>query len=106
MELCFNRIDDELKMPQSNIHFPRADVTEYIKSWEGVRCVVMQGGQGDIKHWAFNDPVKREGKYKDQPPTPEEWRRGYRCADQGDYSRAGGDVQGGESLNLAGRYTR
>jgi len=75
MELCFNRIDDELKMPQSNIHFPRADVTEYIKSWEGVRCVVMQGGQGDIKHWAFNDPAKREGKYKDQPPTPEQYCR-------------------------------
>jgi glucosamine-6-phosphate deaminase len=75
MELCFNRIDDELKMPESNIHFPRADVTEHIKSWEGVRCVVMQGGQGDIKHWAFNDPVKREGKYKDGPPTPEQYRR-------------------------------
>ncbi len=75
MELCFNRIDDELKMPASNIHFPKADTTEYIKSWEGVRCVVMQGGQGDIKHWAFNDPVKREGKYKDEPPTPEEYCR-------------------------------
>ncbi len=75
MELCFNRIDDELKMPESNIHFPKADTTEYIKSWEGVRCVVMQGGQGDIKHWAFIDPVKREGKYKDTPPTPEEFRQ-------------------------------
>ena len=75
MELCFNRIDDELKMPAFNIHFPKSDTTEYIKSWEGVRCVVMQGGQGDIKHWAFNDPVKREGKYKDEPPTPEEYRQ-------------------------------
>jgi glucosamine-6-phosphate deaminase len=75
MELCFNRINDKLKMPESNIHFPKADTTEYINSWEGVRCVVMQGGQGDIKHWAFNDPVKREGKYKDEPPTPEEYRQ-------------------------------
>ena len=75
MELCFNRIDDTLKMPESNIHFPKADSTEYINSWEGVRCMVMQGGQGDIKHWAFNDPLKREGKYKDAPPTPEEFRR-------------------------------
>ncbi len=75
MELCFNRIEDKLKMPVSNIHFPKADTTEYIKSWEGVRCVVMQGGQGDVKHWAFNDPVKREGKYTDAPPTPEEYRR-------------------------------
>jgi len=73
MELCFDRIDDTLKMPESNIHFPKSDTAEYIKSWQGVRCVVMQGGQGDIKHWAFNDPVKRQGKYKDRPPTPQEY---------------------------------
>ena len=59
MELCFNRIDDKLKMPEQNIHFPKANTTEYINSWDGVRCLVMQGGQGDIKHWAFNDPLKR-----------------------------------------------
>ena len=75
MELCFNRIDDKLKMPQSNIHFPKADASEYIKSWDGVRCLVMQGGQGDVKHWAFNDPVKRQGDYKDRPPTPDEYGR-------------------------------
>jgi len=75
MELCFDRIDNALKMPKSNIHFPKADTAEYIKSWQGVRCVVMQGGQGDIKHWAFNDPLKRQGKYKDQPPTPQEYGR-------------------------------
>ena len=74
MELCFNRIEDKQKMPQANIHFPKADTSEYIKSWDGVRCVVMQGGQGDIKHWAFNDPAKRQGDYKDQPPAPEEYR--------------------------------
>ncbi len=75
MELCFNKIDGKFKMPESNIHFPKADTKEYINSWDGVRCVVMQGGQGDIKHWAFNDPVKREGKYMNEPPTPEEYRR-------------------------------
>ena len=75
MELCFNRIDDKLRMPESNIHFPKADASEYIKSWDGVRSVVMQGGQGDIKHWAFNDPVKRQGDYKDEPPTPQEYGR-------------------------------
>ena len=75
MELCFNRIDEKLRMPVSSIHFPKADVSGYIKSWEGVRCAVMQGGQGDIKHWAFNDPVKRQGDYKDQPPTPEQYGR-------------------------------
>ena len=74
-ELCFDRIRPDLKMPQSNIHFPQADTAAYIKSWEGVRCVTMQGGQGDIKHWAFNDPLQREGKYKDHPPTPQEYRQ-------------------------------
>jgi len=75
-ELCFNRIHKKLRIPDSNMHFPKADPTDYIKSWEiGVRCAVMQGGQGDTKHWAFNDPVKREGKYKDTPPTPEEYRK-------------------------------
>lgn len=75
-DLCFSRIDKKLRMPDSNMHFPKADTGTYIKSWEsGVRCAVMQGGQGDTKHWAFNDPVKREGKYKDQPPSPEEFLR-------------------------------
>lgn len=74
-ELCFNRIDKKLKMPASNMHFPKADVSGYVRSWDGIRCVVMQGGQGDIKHWAFNDPVKREGPYKDNPPTPAQYRQ-------------------------------
>jgi len=74
-ELCFDRMRPDLRMPESNIHFPRADTSAYLQSWEGVRCVTMQGGQGDIKHWAFNDPPRREGKYKDRPPTPEEYRR-------------------------------
>ena len=75
MELCFNRIDDKLKMPKANIHFPKADTSEYIKSWNGVRCAAMQGGQGEIKHWAFNDPVRREGDFQDNPPSPEEYRK-------------------------------
>jgi glucosamine-6-phosphate deaminase len=74
-ELCFNRIKRELVMPDANLHFPKADTTAYRKSWEGVRCAVMQGGQGDVKHWAFNDPLKREGKYKDTPPSPAEYRQ-------------------------------
>ena len=74
-DLCFNRIDPKLRMPDANLHFPKADLAPYINSWEsGVRCAVMQGGQGDTKHWAFNDPFKREGKYKDAPPTPKEFR--------------------------------
>jgi glucosamine-6-phosphate deaminase len=74
-ELCFNRIDKKLRMPESNLHFPKADTSNYINSWEsGIRCAVMQGGQGDVKHWAFNDPFKREGRYKNEPPSPEEFR--------------------------------
>ena len=71
--LCFNRIRGELAMPEENLHFPKADTAEYVRSWDGVRCAVMQGGQGEVKHWAFNDPLRREGKYKDAPPTPAEY---------------------------------
>ena len=71
--LCFDRIRKELVMPDENLHFPKADTREYIKSWDGVRCAVMQGGQGDVKHWAFNDPLKREGPHKDSPPSPAEY---------------------------------
>lgn len=74
-ELCFDRIKKDLVMPDENLHFPKADTQAFRKSWDGVRCAVMQGGQGDIKHWAFNDPPKREGKYLDNPPPPEEYRK-------------------------------
>jgi glucosamine-6-phosphate deaminase len=74
-EMCFNKIKPRLRMPEENLHFPKADAAKYIDSWQGVRCAVMQGGQGDIKHWAFNDPVKREGKYKNNPPTAAEYRK-------------------------------
>ena len=69
MELCFNRIDKKLAMPKQNLHFPTGDLAAYSKSYDQVRCVVMQGGQGEVKHWAFNDPPRRKGKYKDDPPT-------------------------------------
>jgi glucosamine-6-phosphate deaminase len=75
MDLCFNRIRPELRMPQENIHFPAVDATKYIKSWDKARCLCMQGGQGEVKHWAFNDPPKREGRYVDSPPPPAEYRR-------------------------------
>lgn len=74
-ELCFNRIRKDLVMPDSNLHFPKADTATYRKSWDGVRCAVMQGGQGDIKHWAFNDPPRRQGEYQNAPPPPEEYRK-------------------------------
>jgi glucosamine-6-phosphate deaminase len=74
-QLCFDRIRPDLVMPEAQIHFPKADVRPYVESWQGVRCVVMQGGQGEVKHWAFNDPPRREGKWQDEPPPPEEYRK-------------------------------
>jgi glucosamine-6-phosphate deaminase len=73
-ELCFNRIRPELRMPDGQLHFPAANAAAYSRSYDQARCVVMQGGQGEVKHWAFNDPVRRAGKYQDQPPTPAEYR--------------------------------
>lgn len=74
-ELCFDRINKNLRIPEENLHFPKAETSAYISSWEsGIRCAVMQGGQGDVKHWAFNDPVKREGPFADEPPSPEQYR--------------------------------
>ncbi|HVY69090.1 MAG TPA: glucosamine-6-phosphate isomerase [Verrucomicrobiae bacterium] len=75
-ELCFNRIRRELRMPDANLHFPKADTAPYRKSWQaGARCAVMQGGQGDVKHWAFNDPLPRKGKHKDAPPGAADYRK-------------------------------
>lgn len=63
-------------MQDENLHFPRADTREYRASWEaGVRCAVMQGGQGDVKHWAFNDPLSRSGTHQEAPPSAEEYRK-------------------------------
>lgn len=74
LEMCFNRIRPELRMPMSNLHFP-IDLEGYSESYDAVTCKLMQGGQGDTKHWAFNDPVRREGAYADAPPTPEQYRQ-------------------------------
>jgi glucosamine-6-phosphate deaminase len=76
LELCFNKIDKKLQMPRENIHFPRADnLEEYSRSYDRIRCCIMQGGQGEVKHWAFNDPVERKGKYVHEPPSPAEYRK-------------------------------
>lgn len=76
LDLCFNRIDKRLRMPDKNIHFLRADnIEEYTKSYDEAKCLIMQGGQGEVKHWAFNDPLKRAGKNANNPPSPEEYRK-------------------------------
>ncbi len=75
LDLCFNRIRPELRMPRENMHFPKADPSEYIKSYDQARCLVMQGGQGETKHWAFNDPPKCEGEFTKNPPPKEVIRK-------------------------------
>ncbi len=73
-EQCFNRIERKLRPVDANLHFPKADTAAYRATWgSGVRCAVMQGGQGDTKHWAFNDPPARRGRHKDSPPTAAEY---------------------------------
>lgn len=73
-ELCFNRIDPKLAMPEANKHFPTGDLEAFSRSFDSIRCAVMQGGQGEIKHWAFNDPLPRSGALADAPPSPEAYR--------------------------------
>jgi len=73
--LCFDRIEKKLRIPEQNLHFPAGDLAAYSRTYDQVRCLVMQGGQGEIKHWAFNDPFQRAGKYKDAPPSPAEYRK-------------------------------
>ena len=75
-ELCFSRIRRPLRMPDAHLHFPKADLSAYRNSWNaGVRCAVMQGGQGDVKHWAFNDPPRRRGRHRNAPPSAAEYRK-------------------------------
>lgn len=76
IDLCFNRIRKDLRPPDENIHFLKADnISSYSELYDQIECRIMQGGQGETKHWAFNDPLKREGEYKDNPPSPEQFRK-------------------------------
>jgi glucosamine-6-phosphate deaminase len=74
-DLLFNRVRPELRMPEVNLHFPKADSTAYRESWKQAKCLVMQGGQGEVKHWAFNDPPRREAPYDKTPPPASEYRK-------------------------------
>jgi len=75
-ELLFDRIKPELQMPEENIHFPKTgNLPDYSASFDQIRCKTMQGGQGEVKHWAFNDPLGRQGDYTDTPPPAADYRR-------------------------------
>ena len=79
--LCFDRIDPALVMPATNLHFPGID-PDYPATYDSVRCAIMQGGQGWVKHWAFNDPLPRTGDWVNEPPPPEVFLAlGTRCVD-------------------------
>ncbi len=82
MELCFNRIRPELRDAQREPALPRRrprGVSSRARSQ--ARCLVMQGGQGEVKHWAFNDPPRRERPYTTTPPprrrNTASWRRAW-----------------------------
>ncbi|TWT48101.1 glucosamine-6-phosphate deaminase [Rubripirellula amarantea] len=75
MEMCFNKINPKLRMPDSHLHFPAGDLDAYSKTFDEIDCLVMQGGQGEVKHWAFNDPPKREGEHLNAPPSAAEYRQ-------------------------------
>jgi glucosamine-6-phosphate deaminase len=106
-QLCFDRIAPRLRMPEANLHFPTARPASYSQSYDSIRCLVMQGGQGEVKHWAFNDPPRRTGKYVDAPPTPAEYRRlATRVVDLHPMTiiqNAGAGHQRGTGRNLEGR---
>lgn len=75
MQMCFEKIEPPLAMPTSQIHFPTGDLEKFSRSFDQVRCVVMQGGQGYVKHWAFNDPPRRIAPYADAPMPADIYRR-------------------------------
>jgi glucosamine-6-phosphate deaminase len=76
LDLCFKRIDKKLRMPDSHLHFiMAAGIEEYSRSYDTAKCLIMQGGQGEVKHWAFNDPARREGAWKEVPPSPAEYHK-------------------------------
>jgi glucosamine-6-phosphate deaminase len=75
MEMCFRRMKPGLRMKDAHLHFPTGDLKAYSKTYDEIRCAVMQGGQGEVKHWAFNDPPRRKGRWKDEPPPPAEYRK-------------------------------
>ncbi len=73
--LCFDHMDPKLRLPDENQLYPEDNLADFSAAFDSIRCALMQGGQGDVKHWAFNDPLKREGAYANEPPSPEEYRK-------------------------------
>jgi glucosamine-6-phosphate deaminase len=68
-ELCFNRIRRELRMPDANLHYPKATPPPTAKP---VRSDSLRRHQepGRREAMAFKDPPRRTGKSKNQPRPP------------------------------------
>jgi len=73
--LCFNRLKSELRMPNAHLHFPTEKFEPYTAVWDdaGIEWDLVQGGQGDTKHIAFNDPEQAIGAYTFTPPTVQQY---------------------------------
>ena len=62
LELCFNRIDRRFRMPDENLHFlTAANIEEYSKSYDEIRCLIMQGHQGEERFTGF---LKRRSQWE------------------------------------------
>ncbi|MDD4220707.1 MAG: hypothetical protein PHR10_11080, partial [Sphaerochaetaceae bacterium] len=52
-----------------------AGLAAYSASFDEITCLCMQGGQGESKHWACNDPPQRVAPYDKPPPSVAEYRK-------------------------------
>ena len=75
-ELCFNRIRQRSRDAGREFAFPKGRY-ERLPQKLGRRRSLRGHARRPRrrKHWAFNDPPRREGKYKDNPPAPAEYRK-------------------------------
>lgn len=72
-EMCFLRIYNSLR-PLRRI-YPTEDIGLYTSVWydPSITIELTQGGEGNTKHFAFNDPLEAKGYLVDRPPTIEEF---------------------------------
>jgi len=77
MELCFNAYRARpADGRRGNPAFPGVNPKAYVERWRHARCVVMQGGQGEVKALGpFNDPPEAGGKVTGQPLRRRKFRK-------------------------------
>jgi glucosamine-6-phosphate deaminase len=80
--LCFDKMHAGLAPSEKDMWFPSLDNLEsYSAAFDGARCALMQGGQGEVKHWAFNDPPQRREGETEPMPVNEYMKLGARKVD-------------------------